>query len=58
MADQLEVGVAEKVRDVPLQSGEEIIETKDVMTVRDEPVAEVGAYEARPPVTRTRFGVL
>ncbi len=55
MAQDLEGGVVHKGRDVFLTAGEEIIEADHLVAVPEQPPAEMGADETRPPVTRTRF---
>ena len=48
VADELEVGPAEQVRDVVLGAREEVVEADDVVAALDEEGAEVGADEAGP----------
>ncbi len=47
MAHQFEVGVGEQVRDVGLGSGEEIVGANHLVTLPEQPLAQVGAKKAR-----------
>lgn len=47
VADQLEVGLVDQVRDVVLGAREEVVEADDVVAALDEVGAEVGADKAR-----------
>ena len=46
VAQELEVGVGEQVRDVVLGAGEEVVHADDVVPVGEQALAEVGAEEA------------
>jgi hypothetical protein len=45
VSDQLEVRFVQQVRDISLLAGEEIIEANHVVTLLDEPLAQVRAEE-------------
>jgi hypothetical protein len=45
MAQQLEARVAEKMRNVALVTGEEIVDTQHFMTIGDKPIAQMGPEE-------------
>src|SRR5690606_7999141 len=48
VAYDLERGVRQKVLDIVLSAREEIIDADDLVAVREEPVAEVGADKSGP----------
>ena len=58
MAHQLEIRVAEQVRDVVLGAGEEIVDAEHVLAIGEQAFAKVRSEEPAPPVTRMRLRVL
>src|SRR5690606_14908255 len=48
VAHDLEVGVAEQMRDVALRAGIEVVHANDFVAVREQPVAQVGTDESGP----------
>jgi hypothetical protein len=45
---ELEVRIAEEVRDIVLHAGEEVVDAKDVLPFLQKPLAQVGSDEPRP----------
>ena len=44
--------------DILLRACEKVVQADYIMSVQNEPFAEMGTDEAGPPVTRIRFGLL
>ena len=52
---QLEIRPVEQMGDVGLLAGEEIVEANDVVSLIDQPLAQMRAEKPAPPVTRIRL---